>query len=62
MKRAEIMNTIRQLACSQGFYSRLYSRLADAEANNFDAYDAFMGELEAQNFGDAVDLVLYLEC
>lgn len=42
---------------SQGFYGRL---LRDMEANEEFAEDV-LSELEAQNFGDAVDLVLYIE-
>jgi hypothetical protein len=62
MKREQIINTIKNLARSQGFYSRLYRAIEDAKENNPDAYEDFMTELEAQNFSDSVDLVLYLEC
>ena len=61
MKRNQILSTLRQLACSQGFYSRMYASLMDAKENNYNAYDSFLTLLEEQNFSDAVDLVLYLE-
>lgn len=57
MTRNEILNTIRRLSMSQGFYGRL---LRDMEANEEFAEDV-LSELEAQNFGDAVDLALYIE-
>lgn len=59
MKRDEIMKTIRSLAQSQGFYGRL---LADIEDLSEERYDEVMTQLEAQNFKDSVDLVLFLEC
>lgn len=61
MKRKEILNVIKDLSKSQGFYGRLLNRLESAKSYDPDAYDAFMSELEAQNFSDAVDLVIYLE-
>ena len=58
MSRTQIMSTFKVLAKSQGFYGRILS-----EINNMSdgAYDEFMEELEAQNFGDAVDLIMYIE-
>ena len=61
MKRNQILSVIKSLASSQGFYSKLYRSLKDAEVNNFDAYDSYLSLLEEQNFGDAVDLILFLE-
>ena len=62
MDRTAILQTIRDLSKSQGFYGRLLRSLEDAEENNNEAYEEFMSNLEAQNFSDPVDLVLYLEC
>jgi len=62
MKRVQIISIIKDLARSQGFYGRLYRAIEDAKENNPDAYEDFMTELEAQNFSDSLDLVLYLEC
>lgn len=53
MKANEILEAIKSLSQSQGFYGRLYERLVqDEEALQY---------LEEQNFTDVVDLVLFLE-
>ena len=59
MNREQIMQTIRELARSQGFYGRLYESLQELAPEEF---SATMEELEAQNFNDTLDLVLYFEC
>ena len=53
MTRQQILNTIKTLAQSQGFYVRLL--------RDIDEYPAILDDLEAQNFKDPVDMVLYLE-
>ena len=58
MKREEILNTFRQLAKGQGFYGRLLNSLEEADE---ESREAFLTELEEQDFKDPVDLVLYLE-
>ena len=62
MSRTQIIETIKQLSLSQGFYGRLYRAIEDAKENNPDDYESWMEELESQNFSSAVDLVIYLEC
>lgn len=59
MKRDEILNVIKSLARSQGFYGRLLQEINEMDEEQ---YDEFMGRLEAQNFSDAVELVIYIEC
>ena len=59
MNRDEMMGIFRDLARSQGFYGRLIEAIE--EVDSCDRED-FWDELEAQNFRDAVDLVIYLEC
>lgn len=59
MKREEILNVFKMLACSQGFYGRLLHSLETADE---DSRDEFLSELEEQNFSDPVSLVMYLEC
>ena len=59
MKREEIMETIKSLASSQGFYGRLYR---DLMALDEEKYNEVMTELESQNFKDGVDLIMYIEC
>lgn len=66
MKEQEILDTFKTLACSQGFYGRMYHALIEArdsdnEEDNDNYYD-FMADLEAQAFSSPVDLVMYLEC
>lgn len=53
MNKKEIINAIAMLAQSQGFYGRLLEQIRD----NDEALDY----LESQNFGDIVDMVLFLE-
>ena len=61
MNREQIMEAIRQLAHSQGFYSRLYRDLCEMREEDPDRFDKAMTMLEEKNFKDAVDLVMYLE-
>lgn len=58
MKREQILETIRMLAHSQGFYGRLYNNLMEMDE---DSYEDTMTFLESQNLKDAVDLVMMLE-
>lgn len=57
MNKYEILQTIENLAKSQGFYGRLYESLTDGSEDA----EMCLDELEEQNFADAVDLILYLE-
>lgn len=53
MNKQEIMDAIKSLAQSQGFYGRLYRTLKEnSEALEF---------LEKQNFKDSLDMVMFLE-
>lgn len=61
MKRTEIMATIKSLAASQGFYSRMYSYLTDMQENDPGTFNRNMTALEDMHFDDAADLVIYLE-
>lgn len=51
MNREQILDCLQELAQSQGFYGRLLR----------DMSEEFLSELEAQKFGDMLDLVLYIE-
>ena len=62
MKMDEILAAIRMLAQGQGFYCRLYRRIMELKEYEPDSYDSLVETLEAQNFSDAVDMVLYFEC
>lgn len=57
MKKKEILSTIKSLASSQGFYSRLFMALNSDEPDAV----AYLEYLEEQNFKDSVDLVIFLE-
>lgn len=54
MNKKEILETIKSLANSQGFYTRLYQFLKEESGEYLDM-------LEKQNFKDPIDLILYLE-
>lgn len=58
MNKYQILNAIRDLAMSQGFYGRLLEQIEEASEEDREAY---LDELEQQCFADVLDLVLYLE-
>lgn len=58
MKRDEIRAILNMLAKSQGLYGRI---LRDIEEMDDDTREDFWAELEAQNFQDDLDVVLYFE-
>lgn len=57
MIKQEILNSIKSLASSQGFYGRLYEKLSDNSKESSKVLD----KLESLNLKDSVDLVMYLE-
>lgn len=57
MNRQQILDAISTMAKSQGFYRRLYDFLT----NGSTAAEKEMVKLEEQNFGDIVDMVLFIE-
>ena len=61
MKRIDIINTIKQLARSQGYYCRLYDQLMYIAENDPIAFNEYMAELENKNFNSMLDVVLYFE-
>lgn len=61
MNREQIMETVKQLAHSQGSYGRFYRDLCEMRDNEPERFDEAMTMLEEKNFKDAVDLILYLE-
>lgn len=61
MNRYDILNTIKDLARSQGFYGRLLERLNYLSTHDAETYDAVMSDLESRNFPDPLDLILYFE-
>lgn len=57
----QIMVAIRSLAESQGFYGRLYNELWEMQTNDPDQWEEVKNTLEAQNFKDSLDMVMYFE-
>lgn len=53
MNKQEILNTIKSLAKSQGFYCRILQAIEKDES--------ILDKLEEQNFKDTVDLIFYFE-
>ena len=53
MDKEQILDAIRELSYSQGFYGRL---LRDIQEN-----PSILDALEEQHFGDTLDLILFLE-
>ena len=58
MKRRAIIECIKKLAASQGYYGRLLQAINDMDNND---REALFEHLEAQNFAGPVDLVMYIE-
>lgn len=54
MNKEQIIEVIKNLAYSQGFYGRLLRQITENPS--------ILDELEAQNFSDDIDLIMYLEC
>lgn len=65
MRMNEIMNFIIEMSHSQGFYGRLYRDIMDLknseDENDNASYNELVEELEAQNFTDTLDIVMYFE-
>lgn len=57
----QIMAAIRSLAESQGFYGRLYNELWEMQTNDPEKWEEVKNTLEAQNFNDTLDMVMYFE-
>ena len=62
MNREDILNAITELSYSQGFYGRLLRDIMEIKHEDEDQYEDLMAELEAQNFSDTLDMVLFFEC
>ena len=58
MNREQILDAFRSLARSQGFYGRLLERIDSVDE---ETREAFLSDLESRNFGDVVDLVMWIE-
>lgn len=61
MTRRQILDTIKDLARSQGLYGRIYDAIKSLKEADPEQYDSFMNHLVNQQFSDPVDLVLFFE-
>lgn len=61
MNIEQIMAAIRSLAQSQGYYGRLYNELWEMQTNDPEKWEEVKNTLEAQNFNDTLDMVMYFE-
>ena len=57
----QCVEVIKNLAQSQGFYSRLYANILDTKENYPEAWEDFKEVMESQNFKDPVDIVMFFE-
>lgn len=55
MNKEQILDAIRTLAKSQGFYGQLLDQIYDDET------EEILDELESHNFKDIIDLILFIE-
>lgn len=61
MKMKEILSVIACFASSQGFYGRLYNDILEMKKYDKDAYNKLKRTMEAQKFGDALDVIMWIE-
>jgi hypothetical protein len=61
MKMEELLNIIKQLANSQGFYGRLLRELEEIKQQEPAKYADIVEKWEAKNFTDSLDFILWLE-
>lgn len=59
MNREEILNTLEVLSRTQGMYGRLLHQIGSLSPVE---REHVMEELEAQDFQDAVDMIMFFEC
>ena len=53
-----MISTIKSLACSQGFYGRLYRDIQDLESNDLDDLIESLPDFKK----DSLNVVFYFEC
>ena len=61
MNAVQVIEVIKDLAKSQGFYSRMWQSIQENILTDEEEYENFQQFCEQQNFKDAVDLVLFFE-
>lgn len=61
MSWREVIDVIKMLAHSQGFYGRLLRSIEKQYEEDYENWEAFMQYLEEQKFKDALDVVMFFE-
>lgn len=61
MSWREVIDVIKMLAQSQGFYGRLLRSIEEQYEEDYDNWEAFMQYLEEQKFRDTLDVVMFFE-
>ena len=61
MNFEQIINEIKELAKSQGFYGRKLARIQEIETENPEMFEQLKCDLEKKGFETTLDLILYLE-
>lgn len=56
----DLMNVIRELSYSQGFYGRLYREILEVKEYDPDSYEELVFDWDGR-FSDSLDFILYLE-
>lgn len=58
----QVIDVIRMLSHSQGFYGRLLEEILYAQVYEPNKFEEFRKIIENQNFKDSLDVVMYFEC
>ena len=61
MNAVQVLEVIQTLAKSQGFYARMFRALMELKEENPNAFSAWCSSVEARNFKDSVDVVMFFE-
>lgn len=62
MKINEMISVVKELAKTQGFYSRILASWIEYQNYYPAMWDDIVNELESLNFKDSVEFCMYLEC
>lgn len=61
MNIVQVIDVIRELAKSQGFYSRIYNAIIELRETDEDVFNAWSQVIESKNFKEPLDVVMYFE-
>lgn len=57
----QVIDVIRNLSHSQGFYSRLYNNIMEMKKNDPKEFEHFKELMEEQQFKEDLDVILFFE-